>query len=128
MPPHKNIRLKKMVSIGTPAVLDESPLVYLTAQQAAAMAALKDALVRPANDPRRMGDMQDALYILTHGENALGEDIVQKEVDRFLAAREKEAQDRTKNLAETFADIPGRKASPAAPRPVKPRRGPAPGY
>lgn len=108
MAPKKNIRLKKMVSIGNAPAAEDTPLVYLSPQQAAAMEELKEALTRPVDDPRRFGNMQDAIYTLTHGDNAMSEAQVQKEVDIFLAAREKEAQNRAKKLAETFADMTGK--------------------
>jgi len=131
MVPRKNIRLKKMVSIGNAPAAEDAPLVYLTPQQAAAMEALKEALTHPADDPRRMGTMQDALYILTHGDNAMNEETVQKEIDAFLAAREQEAHNRAQKLAETFAAMTGKTQSPPVstpPQPFKPRRGPLPGY
>ena len=130
----RNIKLKKMVSIdSTPAAGqdDDAPMVYLTPQQAAAMEDLKEALTRPVDDARRMGNMQDAIYILTHGDNAISEADVQKEIDAFLAAREAAAQDRAKKLAETFAAMTGKTQSSTAsnpPQPLKPRRGPRPGY
>lgn len=121
----KNIRLKKMVSIGSAPAAgkdDAAPMIYLTPEQAVAMEDLKEAITRPADDPRRMGNMQDAIYILTHGDNAMSEADVQKEIDAFLATREKEAQDRAKKLAETFADMTGKTQSPANPAPQpKPR-------
>lgn len=126
MAAQKNIRLKKMVHIGTPAADANAPLIYLTAAQAAAMEELKKALTRPADEPRRMGNIQDALYTLTHGPHALSEAQVQKEVDNFLAARELEAQNRAKKLAETFADMTGKtRASPQKPQSTK-RGGPRP--
>lgn len=131
MSPQKNIKLKKMVSIGsTPAAGndDDAPMIYLTPEQAVAMEDLKEAITRPANDPRRMGNMQDAIYVLTHGDNAMSEDAVQKEIDAFLAAREAEAQNRAKKLAETFAEMTGKTQSPASQALIKPRRGPRPGY
>lgn len=130
----KSIKLKKMVSIDSAAAADgqsDAPMIYLTPQQAAAMEELKEALTRPADDPRRMGNMQDALYTLTQGKNAIPEADVQKEIDAFLAAREKETQARARKLAETFADMTGKTQPPSAsnpPQPIKPRRGPRPGY
>lgn len=133
MSPKNNIRLKKMVSIGTPALDGDQPMIYLTPAQAAAMEALKEALVRPVDDPRRLGNMHDALYTLTHGDNAMTEDAVQKEVETFLAAREQEAQARAKKLAETFAEMtqkPQASPTPAVQgnKAIKPGRGPRPFY
>ncbi len=119
MSPKNNIRLKKMVSISAPALDGDKPMIYLTPAQAAAMEALKEALVRPVNDPRRLGNMHDALYTLTHGDNAMTDDAVQKEVETFLAAREKEAQTRAKKLAETFAEMTQKPQASPAPKAQK---------
>lgn len=124
---HK-IKLNKM--IGFPAAAEDDKLVYRSAEKAEAMETLKEALSRPADDPRRMGDMQDALYTLTHGDNAMSENEVQKEIDAFLAVREKEAQNRAKKLAETFAEMTNKTQNAPTPQniqqnnSIKKRRGP----
>lgn len=127
MTPKKNIRLKKMVSIGTSTAHEDTPMLYRTAAQAAAMESLKEALTRPVDDPRRLGNIQDALYTLTHGDNAMTEDAVQKEVETFLAEREKAEKERSDKLAQVFAGMMQKPAATKTPqsRP-KPSSGPRP--
>lgn len=120
---HK-IKLNKM--IGFPAAAKDDKLVYRSAEKAEAMKALKEALSRPADDPRRMGNMQDAIYILTHGEDPLSDAEVQKEVDAFLREKEQQQEAQKKASADTLADMFKQRAAKTAPAATKhPQRRPS---
>jgi hypothetical protein len=130
----KKIRLRKMVAFDkaatAPAEAEKAPAqMPLTPAQEAAMEALKQAMISPAEDPRRMGQIHDAIYTLTKGEEGLPDARIQQEIDTFL--KEHDTQEPAQKSGGTLSRIFGNKPAPKTPAslpPLKGRNGPRPGY
>jgi|GEM_PF-2353615 len=129
----KKIRLRKMVAFDkaatAPAMADKTPVqIPLTPAQEAAMDALKQAITSPADDPRRMGQIHDAIYTLTKGEDGLPDARIQQEIDAHLAEHtpKEPAQKSGGTLSHTLGSkqVP----KPYSPPPIRGRTGPRPGY
>ncbi len=130
----KKIRLRKMVAFDkaatAPAEAEKGPAqMPLTPAQETAMEALKQAMISPVEDPRRMGQIHDSIYILTKGEEGLPDARIQQEIDTFLKEHgtKEPAQKSGSALSRIFGTKPAPK-TPHSPQPIKGRTGPRPGY